>query len=78
MTQKAHQQSAASTVVADRAQTFHWKGTWNEFIGKAKKTWSELTDDDLAAAEGSFQEVIGNIQRKTGDTLESINKRLFS
>jgi uncharacterized protein YjbJ (UPF0337 family) len=57
------------------AQKTIWKGRWNEIKGKAKQTWGNVTDDDLMYQEGKEEEVIGRIQRKTGETAEDIRRR---
>lgn len=47
------------------AQTL--KGNWNSLRGKVKEKWGQLTDDELNRTEGNLDQVIGLIQRKTGD-----------
>lgn len=42
------------------------KGSWNEIKGKIKQNWSRLTDDDLSAIEGSYDELIGRLQKRYG------------
>lgn len=48
------------------------KGNWNLLKGKLKEEYSELTDDDLAYAEGQEEQLLGKIQKKTGKTKEQI------
>lgn len=62
---------------ADSARKMQWKGTWNEFTGTLKQIWGDITDDDLNVAEGEFEEAIGRVQRKTGESLESIRQKIF-
>lgn len=52
------------------------KGNWNEFKGKLKQKFAELTDDDLLYEEGKEDELWGKIQKKTGKTEKEI-KSLF-
>ncbi|MGJ8549625.1 CsbD family protein [Winogradskyella wichelsiae] len=52
------------------------KGNWNIAKGKIKQKWGELTDDDLDYAEGKEDELIGRIQKRTGETKENVNKFL--
>ena len=47
------------------------KGDWNVTKGKLKQKWAQLTDDDLIFAEGKAEELIGRIQRRTGETRHS-------
>lgn len=53
-----------------------WEGRWDQLKGKAKQSWGELTDDDLDVAEGNFDEFVGRIKERTGETREEIEKRL--
>lgn len=50
------------------------KGNWNVAKGKLKQKWASLTDDDLRFEEGKDDELIGRIQRRTGQTREQIEK----
>lgn len=50
------------------------KGNWNQLKGKLKQEYGELTDDDLRYAEGKEDELLGNIQEKTGKTKEQIKE----
>ena len=52
------------------------KGNWNIAKGKIKQEWGELTDDDLDYQEGQEDELVGRIQKKTGQTKEQVNKFL--
>ena len=49
-----------------------WKGRWNELKGKVKQQYADLTDDDLLYAEGKEDELLGNLQKKTGKTKEEV------
>lgn len=48
------------------------KGTWNEAKGKLKQKYADLTDDDLLFEEGKEDELLGRLQKKTGQTKEQI------
>jgi uncharacterized protein YjbJ (UPF0337 family) len=50
------------------------KGSWNEVKGKLKQKYAQLTDDDLAYAEGKDDELIGRLQRKLGKSAEEIRR----
>ncbi|WP_296149726.1 CsbD family protein [uncultured Flavobacterium sp.] len=52
------------------------KGNWNEFKGKLKQKYAELTDDDLLYEEGKEDEMWGKLQQKLGKTEKEI-KSLF-
>lgn len=48
------------------------KGNWNQFKGKLKQEYADLTDDDLQYEEGQEDELIGRIQEKTGKAKKEI------
>jgi uncharacterized protein YjbJ (UPF0337 family) len=52
------------------------KGDWNITKGKLKQKWAQLTDDDLQYAEGKSDELIGRIQKRTGESLEAVEKAI--
>ena len=52
------------------------KGNWNVAKGKLKQKWAKLTDDDLRYVEGSEDELIGRIQKRTGETREAVERAL--
>lgn len=49
-----------------------FKGNWNTLKGKLKQKYAQLTDDDLLFEEGKEEEVIGRIQKRTGESKENI------
>ncbi|MFT4176244.1 MAG: CsbD family protein [Luteolibacter sp.] len=52
------------------------KGDWNILKGKLKQHWADLTDDDLHYVEGKQDELIGRIQKRTGESKEAVEKAL--
>ncbi len=50
------------------------KGDWNILKGKLKQKWADLTDDDLDYVDGKKDELIGRIQKRTGQERELIEK----
>jgi uncharacterized protein YjbJ (UPF0337 family) len=54
--------------------TLEIKGDWNVTKGKLKQKWAKLTDDDLQFAEGKQEELLGRIQKRTGETREAVEK----
>ncbi len=52
------------------------KGDWNILKGKIKQRWSKLTDDDLQFVSGKEEELIGRIQKRTGETRDRVEKAL--
>ena len=53
-----------------------FKGSWNEVKGKLKQKYAQLTDDDLAYADGKDDELIGKLQKKLGKSAEEIRQML--
>lgn len=54
------------------------KGKWNEWKGKVKQSYADLTDDDLTYEEGKDDELLGRLQTKTGKTRDDLVKWLKS
>ena len=54
--------------------TLEIKGDWNITKGKLKQKWTKLTDDDLQFIEGKQEELLGRIQKRTGETREAVEK----
>ena len=52
------------------------KGDWNITKGKLKQKWAKLTDDDLQFSEGKSEELFGQIQKRTGETREAVEKAI--
>jgi uncharacterized protein YjbJ (UPF0337 family) len=53
-----------------------WEGRWDQLKGKAQQMWGDLTDDDLDVAEGNYDEFVGRIKERTGESEEKIRRRL--
>jgi uncharacterized protein YjbJ (UPF0337 family) len=56
--------------------TLEIKGDWNITKGKLKQKWANLTDDDLQFVEGKSDELLGRIQKRTGETREAVEKAI--
>jgi uncharacterized protein YjbJ (UPF0337 family) len=54
------------------------KGNWNELKGKLKQKYGNLTDDDVAYAEGKEDELLGKLQKKIGKSREEVIKEINS
>ena len=52
------------------------KGSWNELKGKLKQKYGQLTDDDLAFAEGKEDELLGRLQKKLGKSKEELRAEI--
>jgi len=56
--------------------TLEIKGDWNIINGRLKQKWAKLTDKDLQYAEGQQEELIGRIQKLTGETREVVENAI--
>jgi uncharacterized protein YjbJ (UPF0337 family) len=52
------------------------KGNWNIVKGKLKQKWGSLTDDDLQFVEGAETELVGRIQKRTGQSHDTVERVL--
>ena len=53
-----------------------FKGGWNEVKGKLKQKYGQLTDNDLAFAEGKDDELLGRSEQKLGKTKEDLRREI--
>jgi uncharacterized protein YjbJ (UPF0337 family) len=49
-------------------------GSWNEIKGKLKRQYGNLTDDDLAFAEG--KELLGRVQKRLGKSKDEVRQMI--
>lgn len=52
------------------------EGNWNEIKGELRQRWGQLSDDQLELAHGSVEQLVGTIQRQTGETREAVERYL--
>jgi uncharacterized protein YjbJ (UPF0337 family) len=52
------------------------KGSWNEIKGKLKQKYGQLTDDDLAFADGKEDELLGRLQKRLGRTKDDLRAEI--
>lgn len=52
------------------------EGKWRQFKGQIKEKWANITDDDLEAAEGSSERLIGKLQERQGLAKEDAKEQL--
>jgi len=70
---KDQQLSATRIVFVMKLQM---KGTWNEVKGKLKQKYGQLSDDDLAFAEGKEDELLGRLQKRLGRTKDELRAEI--
>jgi uncharacterized protein YjbJ (UPF0337 family) len=56
--------------------TLEIKGDWKIIKGRLKEKWAQLTDNDLLYTEGRHEELVGRIQKCTGETREVVENAI--
>ena len=52
------------------------QGSWNEVKGKIHERWGQLSDNEIEEARGNVDQLMGTIQRETGEAREEIEAYL--
>lgn len=52
------------------------EGDWTEIKGKLRQRWEQLTDEDLPQIRADAEQIIGIIQRRTGQSRDAIERHL--
>ncbi|WP_373517836.1 CsbD family protein [Pricia sp.] len=52
------------------------EGKWKKIKGQFKQKYGKLTDDDVTYSEGKFDEMLGNLQEKTGRSKEQLKDEI--
>ncbi|MEN6452176.1 MAG: CsbD family protein [Thermoguttaceae bacterium] len=52
------------------------EGHWSQLKGKVRQRWGQLSDSDVDEFRGNVDELIGTIQRKTGEGRNAIESYL--
>ncbi len=52
------------------------KGDWNIAKGKLKQKWAQLTEHDLQFIQGQQEELLGRIQKRTGETRAAVEQAI--
>lgn len=52
--------------------TLEINGDWNIIQGQLKQKWATLTHDDLVSIQGQRDELLGRIQKRTGENREVV------
>ena len=50
------------------------KGNWMQLKGRVRKEWGKLTNDDIAAIQGSREVLLGRLQERYGHTREEVER----
>jgi uncharacterized protein YjbJ (UPF0337 family) len=49
---------------------------WQEIMGKLNEKWGSLREEELRHVKGDVDQLVGTIQRRTGETKDAIQKFL--
>jgi uncharacterized protein YjbJ (UPF0337 family) len=52
------------------------QGNWNEIKGQLRKRWGQLSNDDVQTFNGNVDQLVGLIQRKTGEARSQVEDYL--
>ena len=52
------------------------QGNWNEIKGRLRKRWGQLSNDDVQTFNGNVDQLVGLIQRKTGEARSQVEDYL--
>lgn len=55
-----------------------WEGQWDQLIGKVKKLWSNLTENEFFRARHDYDKLVQIIEARSGQTREEIEEVLTS
>ena len=62
--------------MSETATRMKLEAQWDDFKGRVKETWGDITDDEIQQLEGRWDQVVAVIKQKTGDTMETIERKL--
>lgn len=48
------------------------EGNWNSVVGAVRKRFGDITGDDLQRTQGNAEQLVGMLQKKTGQSREQI------
>ena len=52
------------------------EGNWKQMKGAVKQKWGKLTEDDLTAAKGRAEILVGQLQQRYGMTKEEAQRQM--
>lgn len=51
------------------------EGTWDRVKGNIRTEWGDLTDQETQQARGNWEQFVGTVKEKTGETAETIERK---
>jgi uncharacterized protein YjbJ (UPF0337 family) len=52
------------------------KGNWKELKGFLKQQWGKFTDDEIQQMQGSYDELVGHLEKKYGYQKDQAEKEI--
>jgi uncharacterized protein YjbJ (UPF0337 family) len=52
------------------------EGTWDRVRGNIRAEWGDLTDQEVEQARGNWEQFVGTVKQKTGETADAIERKL--
>ena len=52
------------------------QGNWHEIRGMIRSKWGQISDDEMQTFSGDVEQLVGEIQRHTGESQEAIRSYL--
>ena len=52
------------------------EGKWDEAKGRIRERWGDLADDELEQARGNWEQLVGIIRQKTGESMNQVEDTL--
>jgi uncharacterized protein YjbJ (UPF0337 family) len=50
------------------------QGTWTQLKGQIRERWGQITDDELQQVHGDGEQLLGFLQKKTGQSRQDLEK----
>ncbi len=60
----------------DYSERLRAEGAWDRFKGKAREAWGDLTDQEMEQARGNWEQFVGFVKQKTGESVESVERKV--
>lgn len=52
------------------------QGKWQQARGRVPEAWGALSDGDVERTEGRWDQLVGSIREKTGQTTDTVEAKL--
>lgn len=52
------------------------RGNWQQFKGKLREKWGDLTDDELDQVQGRREQLVGRITERSGSRRDEVEREV--